>query len=419
VTSLRTNWAGNVAFAASSLASPASVDELQTLVARGGPVRTLGSAHSFNDLADTTGLLISIASLPEEIELDSAAGTVRVAAGVRYASLVRRVHQAGFALPNLGSLPHISVAGACATATHGSGVANGNLATSVRGMDLVTADGDLVTLEPDLLDGAAVHLGCLGVVVGVTLGLVPAFDMRQYVFEGLPLSVLSDHFEELVSSAYSVSLFTDWRAPRITQVWIKARTVDPEPSVFGASWFSATPADGPRHPVPGMPADNCTVQLGVPGPWFERLPHFRADSPPSSAGDELQSEYLLPRDHSVAALHALDRVRDRISSVLQICEIRTIAADELWMSPSYVRDTVALHFTWVSDVAAVRPVVALVEEALAAYEPRPHWGKLFSIPPEHVQRQYQRLPDFRRLMRRYDPAGRFRNAYTDRYLAGD
>jgi xylitol oxidase len=405
----RTNWAGNVRFGAAEQHSPASVAELQAVVARAGRVRAVGGGHSFSDVADTSGTLVSTLSLPHEIELDSEAPSVRVAAGVTYTELARYLHPRGFALRNLASLPHLTVGGACATGTHGAGVGNGSLATAVVGMELVTGDGDLVTVEGP---GAVVHLGALGVVTSLTLELVAAFTMRQRVFEGLPLDALDEHLDAVLSAAYSVSLFTDWGPDPHAQVWLKQRVDEPE----SVPAIPATPADGPRHPVGGQPVDNCTPQLGVEGPWYDRLPHFRADAPPSSSGDELQSEYLIGRADAVAALHALAAVRDRIRPVLQTCEIRAVAADELWLSPFYRRDSVGLHFTWIADAARVLPVVGVVEAQLAAFAPRPHWAKVFTVDPERVRAQYPRLADFRALAVSYDPAGIFRNAFTDRYL---
>jgi xylitol oxidase len=413
VTGRRTNWAGNVRFGAAELHSPTSVPVLQALVARGTRVRALGTAHSFTDVADTSGSLVSTLSLPQEIDVDTEASSVRVAAGVSYADLVRHVDAKGFALRNLASLPHLSVGGACATGTHGSGVRNGSLATAVAGMEIVTADGDLITVGGDQ-PGAVVHLGTLGIVTSLTLELVPAFAMRQYVLDGLPLDAIDDHLDAILSAAYSVSLFTDWGPSRQAQVWLKQRADEPEPPLD----LPATPADGPRHPVGGMPYDNCTAQLGIEGRWYDRLPHFRADSPPSSAGAELQSEYLVARTGAVEALHALGTIREQVHAVLQTCEIRAVAADGLWLSPFYRRDSVGLHFTWIADEAAVRPVVGLVERQLAPFAPRPHWAKVFTIAPETVRQQYERLPDFRELVRRYDPAGKFRNVYTDRHLFG-
>jgi xylitol oxidase len=292
----------------------------------------------------------------------------------------------------------------------------------VSALEMVTADGDLVSLsrdrDGDRFRGAVVGLGALGIVVSVTLDIAPTFDVRQYVYEGLPLEVLDEHFSDLVSSAYSVSLFTGWRDSRIDQVWVKRHVDQAGGWPVHQDWFEARPADGPRHPVPGVSSVHCTEQLGVPGPWFERLPHFRPDFTPSS-GEELQSEYLVPRRHAIEALHAVNAISDRVAPVLQISEIRTIAADDLWMSPSYQQDTVALHFTWIKDTEAVLPVLGLLEERLAPFEARPHWGKLFTTSPEVLRSRYQRLPDFHDLVRQYDPTGTFTNEFLDRYVLGD
>jgi alditol oxidase len=413
----RTNWAGNIVFGAPDFYRPAAVSELQAVVAQASRIRVLATGHAFNDMADSPGAQVSLAGLPPEVSVDSATRTARVAAALTYAELAVRLDAHGFALRNLASLPHISVAGATATATHGSGATNQNLAAAVAGLTLVSKEGDLVELRrgDDGFDGTVVHLGALGVVVSLILDLVPSFDVSQRVYENLPLAVLDDHFTDLMTSGYSVSLFTDWRAPRLTQLWIKQRAGAPVSSVPEASWFTATPAPGPRHPVPGGSPDACTEQLGVPGRWYDRLPHFRPGFKPS-AGDELQSEYLLPVASAVPALHALNQIRDRVAPVLQICEIRTIAADELWLSSVHRRDSVAFHFTWIADTAAVLPVVTQMERQLAPFAPRPHWGKVFTAEPEDLASRYERLPDFLNLMRRFDPSGKFRNAYTDRDL---
>lgn len=424
MTGRATNWAGNIVFGAGTVHRPATVDQLQGIVASHAKVRALGSGHSFNEIADSPGDLVSLAGLPPIVEVDTAAGTARVGGGVRYADVGPRLHESGFALHNLASLPHISIAGSCATATHGSGDGNGNLATAVSAMELVTADGDIATLsrdkDGDVFRGSVVGLGALGIVVSLTLDLVPAFDVRQDVYEGLPFEVLDDHFDDIVSSAYSVSLFTDWRAPRFNHVWFKRRVDESGVPATGATWppvydwFAAEPADGPRHPVPGMSPEHCTLQQGVPGPWFERLPHFRPDFTPSSSGAEIQSEYLVPRRHAVEALHALAGMRERIAPVLHISELRTIAADELWLSPAYHQDLVGFHFTWVKDAPRILTVLPAVERALEPFGAVPHWGKLFTVPPETMR--YQRLPDFRDLVRGYDPNGKFANDMLRRYV---
>ncbi|GIH03216.1 putative xylitol oxidase [Rhizocola hellebori] len=392
-----TNWAGNVIFGAREFHQPSTVDEVRALVARSERIKAVGSGHSFSLIADTQGDLVSLRQLPPLMEIDSAAMTVKVAAGVRYGELAPFLHSHGYALANLGSLPHLSVAGATATATHGSGDRNGNLATSVASLDLVTAQGDTVTL--DRASGAVVNLGALGIAVAVTLDIEPAFQISQRVYRNLPELDL-----DIFASAYSVSMFTQWRGESLDQVWVKERV-----GAQTQAWQGKQPAMAPMHPIAGMPADSCTPQLGEPGPWYERLPHFRLEHTPS-AGDELQSEFFVPRSQAVQAFQAINGIRERVAAVLQISEIRTIAADELWMSPCYQRESVAFHFTWIKDPAAVLPVVQALEEELAPFEPRPHWGKVFTMRPAVH-------PGFAGLIELYDPAGKFRNPFLDRALS--
>ncbi|MFD5789191.1 D-arabinono-1,4-lactone oxidase [Streptomyces sp. NPDC127037] len=409
------NWAGNITFGARRLCVPRSVRELRDTVAASAAVRPLGTRHSFNTIADTTGDHISLAGLPRVADIDVARRTLTLSAGLRYGEFAAELHERGFALANLGSLPHISAAGAVATGTHGSGVGNRSLAASVRTLSLVTADGGTRTLTRTDEDfaGAVVSLGALGVVTSLELDLVPAFDVRQWVYEDLPEATLTARFDEVMSAAYSVSVFTDWSPGPVGQVWLKQRVGGEGAAGMPAEWQGARLADGPRHPIPGVPAVNCTEQRGVPGPWYQRLPHFRMEFTPSN-GDELQSEYFVARADAVAAYEALARLRDRIAPVLQISEIRTVAADDLWLSPAHGRDSVAFHFTWVPDAAAVAPVVAGIEEALAPFGARPHWGKVFSTAPEVLRTLYPRYADFEALMIRYDPEGTFRNPFLDR-----
>lgn len=418
----KTNWAGNITFRAATVHQPESVPELCRIVAGAAHIRALGSGHSFNTIADSPGDLVSLGALPSTVDIDRERSTVTVGGGVRYGDLTGRLHAAGYALHNLGSLPHISVAGACATGTHGSGT--GNLATAVSAVQLVTADGGLVTLDrtDDRFLGSVIALGTLGIVTALTLDIQPTYDIAQTLYVGLPLQAAAERLAPILAAGYSVSLFTDW-GPEVTQAWVKRRvdaapasgaTVAAPPPVPWAE-LGATPADRPLHPVPGMPPEHCTEQLGAPGPWHERLPHFRHEFTPSH-GAELQSEYFVPTRHGPAAVAAVAAIRDLVQPVLLTSEIRSVTADELWLSPAYGRDSVALHFTWLDDTAAVLPVVAAVEERLAPFEPRPHWGKVFGMDPAMVRAGYPRMPDFQRLMREYDPAGKFRNEFVDRYL---
>jgi xylitol oxidase len=404
------NWAGNVVFSSREVHRPTSVAQLQELVAGSDRVRALGSGHSFSRIADTDGEHVTLAGLPPVVEIDAAAATVRVSAGLRYGEFTGRLHDAGFALPNLGSLPHIVVAGACATGTHGSGQANGALATAVSAVELVGADGELRTVRRGDAEfpGSVVALGALGIVTALTLDLRPTFGIRQWIYEGLALEAA----EEALAGGYSVSLFTRWRGAGFEQVWLKQLDTDPEPPV---RWLGATRAPAPVHMVPGVDPQHCTPQLGEPGPWHARLPHFRLEFTPSS-GDELQSEYFVAREALPDALRAVDAVRDHVTPVLQVSEIRTVAADDLWLSPAQGRETAALHFTWVPDTEAVLPAVAALESALEQFGTRPHWGKVFGTAPATVASLWPRLNDFATLTLKHDPEGKFRNAMLETYI---
>ncbi|ASS68100.1 FAD-binding protein [Paenibacillus sp. RU4T] len=415
------NWAGNYKYGATELLVPESVSDVQEWVARSSRIKVLGSRHSFNGIADTAGSLISLQKLDRVVELDSANRKVTVEGGIRYGDLARYLHERGFALHNLASLPHITVAGAIATATHGSGVLHGNLAAAVQALEIVSADGEIATLSRDMPNaeefrGAVVGLGGLGVVTKVALDIVPAFEMTQHVYEQLPLEQLELNVEAILSECYSVSLFTDWKASSFNQVWLKRRVGDPASSDQPEGFFhGAAAASGNRHPVPGHSGAVCSEQMGVAGPWHERLPHFRMDFTPS-AGEELQSEYFVPRDKAIEALRAIDGIRELIAPLLYISEVRTIAADRLWMSPCFGQDSVGIHFTWKQDMEAVGRVLPVIEEALRPFGARPHWAKLFALPPGEVQPLYEKLPDFRRLLLRYDPTGKFRNEFLNRYI---
>lgn len=412
------NWAGNREYAAGRILEPRSVEEVQELVGRSRSIRALGTRHAFSAVADTTGDLVSLRGLPRRMEVDAGARTVTVDGGQTYGELVAPLDAAGWGLHDLASLPHIAVAGACATGTHGSGDRLGNLATAVTGLEVVTASGDVERVDASSTDvplaGAVVALGALGVVTSLSLRVEPAYAMRQEVREDVPFAAAFGGLGEILGAADAVSLFTDWAAPRFHQVWLKTR-VDGDGHELPRVLRGARPADGERHPIPGLFPEACTPQLGAAGPWHERLPHFRLDHVPS-AGAELQSEYLVPRADAASALAAVAPLADRLAPLVWVSEVRSIAADRLWLSPSFDRDSVAIHFTWKSDWAAVEPVMLAVERALEPFQPRPHWGKLFGIDPDRVRAAYPERDAFAALARRVDPNGTFRNAFVDRFV---
>lgn len=408
------NWAGNLEYSSADVQRPASVAGLAEVVAGASRVKALGSRHSFNRVGDTDGVHVLLDALPQEIELDSERQTVRVSGGISYGALCRTLEKSGVAIHNLASLPHISVAGAIQTGTHGSGVENPSLAGAVERIDLVRASGEQVSLsreDGDEFLGSVVGLGALGIVTGLELSVRPSFQMRQRVLENLPWERALADFPALVSSAYSVSLFTDYAGDAISQVWLKALHSQP----VLTEHFGATPAVEARHPLPGMSGENCTVQLDEPGPWLDRLPHFRHEFTPSN-GEELQSEYILPLEQGPAAIQAIRSLAAKLAPLLFVSEIRTGAADEFWLSPFYRQQSVALHFTWKPLQSEVEAVLPELEELLRPFGARPHWGKLFTPAGHDWEALYPKFADFRALAARHDPEGKFRNGLLDSIL---
>ena len=411
------SWSGTVNYGPGPLHAPTTVAELRALVGRSPRIRALGTRHSFSQVAASDGPLVTLSKMPADLEFDTPARTVRVAAGVRYGELALAAAEHGLALPNMGSLPHISVGGASATGTHGSGDNHRSLASAVRAIELVTASGDLISLsregDPEIFDGAVLALGTLGIVTHLTLDLVPAAPMRQTVHLDFPVGRMGgEDLLAMLAGGSSVSLFHHWDG-RIAQAWVKQVVgVDEK---LPETWLGGRRARRAVHPLPGMPADFCTDQSGEPGPPHERLPHFRLEFTPSS-GEEIQSEYFVAREDLAAALAAVSELGERIRPLLHASEVRTVAADELWLSPAYRRDSACVHFTWKQLPAQVEALLPEIEERLAPFAPRPHWGKVFTLAPEQVRAQYPQLGDFLALRDRLDPDRVFTNAYVDRLL---
>ena len=415
-----TNWAGNLTYGTDRLQEADSVDRVRMVVRSEKKVKVLGTRHCFNSIADSHDNLLSLKPMHEVVGIDGDARTVTVEAGITYGQLCPYLDSKGWALHNLASLPHISVAGACSTATHGSGEKNGNLATAVAGLEIVTAAGDLVKLtraaDGEVFRGAVVGLGALGAITRMTLNVQPTFRVKQYVYENLPFDQMKEHFDEIQASGYSVSLFTDWQKHNVNELWVKSRVGGGE-FAAPAEYFGAKLANKNLHPIAEISAENCTEQMGVAGPWYERLPHFKMGFTPS-AGKELQSEYFVPRENAVDAILAIERLRDQVTPHLLITEIRTIAADDLWMSTCYRRPSVTIHFTWKPDWPAVRQVLPAIERELTPFAYRPHWGKLFTIAPVELRKKYERLGDFIELAKKYDPQGKFRNDFLNTNVFG-
>jgi alditol oxidase len=408
-------WAGTHTFAAARIVNATSTEQVQEVVAASTQVRALGTRHSFNDLADTTGALVSVIDVEPAVEIDEAARTATVTAGTRYGVVAQLLNDRGWALHNMGSLPHISVGGAIATATHGSGVANGNLSSAVRGLEFVTATGELATVVTgdEGFDGMVVGMGAFGVTTKVTLAIQPAFEMRQDVFRGMAWSAYLDNIPAVMGAGYSVSAFTSWLADDIEQVWVKSLA---DASVADELFGAARDRESRLELIAGV--SNVTEQGGAVGPWLLRLPHFRLDATPS-AGDEIQTEYFVAMADARDALLAVRALADRIAPLLLITELRAVAADTLWLSTAYARDSLAIHFTWKNLPDAVWALLPDIEAALAPFGARPHWGKVNRVAASVYPEQYARLSQFRALAEHWDPGHKFRNAALDRTVFAD
>ena len=416
-----TNWAGNLTYGTSKILRVSSAPEAAQTIRNFDRLKVLGTRHCFNKIADSHDRFLSLAPLNKVISLDAQHNTVTVESAIKYGELAVWLNENGFALHNLASLPHISVAGGCITATRGSGVHNANLSSAVKSFELITAAGDTLELsrenDSELFTGSVVNLGGLGVVTKLTLAIQPTYQVSQYVFENLPVAALQQHFVEIMSAGYSVSLFTDWRSARINEVWIKSKVGEGYSFAGQPEFFGATAAKKDLHPISRLSAENCTPQMGVPGPWHERLPHFKMGFTPS-AGKELQTEYFVPREHSFAAIKAVGQLHDQISPHLQITEVRCIDADDLWMSPCNNRPSTTIHFTWQPDWPAVSKLLPLIEAQLAPFHARPHWGKLFTMSHRRLAALYPRMIDFQRLLHEHDPKGKFRNDFLNTVIFG-
>lgn len=412
------NWAGNLTYSTGDLSYPTDVTEIQQLVKDHDKLRGLGTQHCFNTIADSKYHLLSQMKRQKLIQIDQENSQAIIEAGTRYGDFSKIIDEAGFALRNLASLPHISVVGAAATSTHGSGVGNGSLATEVAAFELIKANGDLVILDrnqdPDLFNAIAVHLGCLGIISKVTLDLVPGYQVEQRVYRNMPMDAQETHFEEIMSAGYSVSLFTDWQNRNINQVWIKSRT-DEEKIMKDPEFFGAQLADRDMHPIDSESAENCTPQMGVAGPWYERLPHFKMDFMPSK-GDELQAEFFVPFEDAWKAISTVEKLHADIAPHLFITEIRSIAEDNIWMSPFNGQKSIAIHFTLKPHKEVYTQLLPKIEAALQPFNVKPHWGKLFTMAPKTLQSKYSRLADFKEIVAEFDPEGKFRNEFIQKNL---
>ena len=402
------NWSKNVEFNDRSYLQPESLTELQELVRSNPKIRARGTAHCFNEIANTSSYAINLAKMPKVIEVSAATNSVTVSAGLNYGELAPVLHNQGWALNNLASLPHISIAGSISTGTHGSGAKNQNLANQVLSLDIVTAEGELRHIDRanPAFNALVIGLGLGGIVYQYELKIEPTFEIRQVIYPGIPLDVLQRNFDQIMGSAYSVSFFTDWGSDQVGNLWCKFRDNETIPESIGGS----TKADKKYHPIPSVDPVACTEQLGESGYWHERLSHFKLDFTPS-VGEEIQTEFFVDRRDAAAAIEAVSKLGDEITPLLWITELRTVAADDLWLSGAYQQDTLAIHFTWKKDLA-IYPLIEKVEAALRPFNYRPHWGKVFIADAEYLKSVYPKMSEFKALVEALDPSKKFENSFT-------
>lgn len=415
------NWAGNINYSSRKVYYPSSVEQVQQIIKNNSNLKCLGSRHSFNRIADSHGCLLSTEKLKSILQLDRQTNSVTIEPGITYGDLSVFLQQNGFALHNLASLPHISVGGACATATHGSGVNNGNLSTAINALEFVDGSGNVHNIsrnnERDEFNGVVVNLGALGVVTKLTLDVVPDYNMNQVVYRGLPFESLKQSFGDIMSSGYSVSLFTNWTEEKINQVWIKSIHKASSAGDIPSDFFGASKSENDLHPVDGQSAENVTIQRGIAGRWYEVLPHFKMGFKPST-GKELQSEFFVHKDAGLKAIQTMQTLGEHISPYLFVSEIRSVKADQLWMSPAYKKDCISIHTTWHQNEKVISELIPMVQNALLPFQPIPHWAKLSSIPLSSLASLYPRMNDFRNLCRQLDPQKKFLNKYLQEFIFG-
>lgn len=280
-------------------------------------------------------------------------------------------------------------------------------------MQLISPDGDLIDVDrshPDF-DGMVIALGALGPVVRITLDIEPSYQVQQDGYANLSWDAIVGHFDQVSNAGYSVSVMTMWAEPSARQVWVKTRLGDDHPRTNLAD-LGATPI-----PVADLGHGANMNPFGSPGPWSRRLPHFRLDSTPSR-GHEIQVEWMVPRSAFPGVALSLREHGDLIDSMLVITELRTVAGDDQWLSPTQGQDVVGVHFTCNPDTDRVLSVLHVIEPILLAAGGRPHWGKFFLASAAELAPRYPQLDRWLRLRDRFDPGHKFGNAFIADHLTG-
>lgn len=396
------NWGGNFNYSTQNIQYPRSVAEVQQIVKNAGKLRVVGSRHSFSKIADSECTMLSTIGLNKIIGINGSIPSVTVQGGLTYTDLLTSLNTAGFALPNLASLAEISVGGAASTNAHGTGVANQALANHIRSMEIVLANGSLLTIGPNdpRLKGMAAGLGAFGVVTQLELKLVPAFNITTYTYVNMPVQNSYENFAALQNMGFGVLLVNMFTAPDAWNIAIVyARSDANNTAMLTSNLFGGTLVS--QTTQPSYLALLSIAQIGLSG----------------VDGNEIQTEYFVPISKAVEAIKAVTAVANSTNifpSLATAFVIRTIASDDLWMSEYYGNDTmVAIHFSWQNNVTAVEAVLPQLERAMIPYGARPHWGKMFTMEPEDFLPHYPKVNEFKKLAEQLDPKGKFRNEFLE------
>jgi L-gulono-1,4-lactone dehydrogenase len=422
------NWAGDQACRPAAIEHPATREEVAAAVRgareHGLRVKIAGSGHSFTEAALTDGVMLVLDRLTRVLDADRASGLVRVEAGIRLAELNRRLDELGLAMENLGDIDVQTLAGAISTATHGTGARYRNISAQVEAIELVDGEGEVRELEgdDDLLRAARVGIGALGAITAVTLRAVPAFTIRR-VDEPRPLGQVLRSLDELADRNEHFEFFVFPYAQ--TALAIERNRTEGPPNPHGrlAAWandillenhvLALMARTGRRVPAMNRRLAGLATRLLS---RTEKVVRSHEAFASERRVRFTEMEYAVPREHGAEAVRrVLELVRQREVEVFFPIEFRLAAADDAFLSPAHERPSayVAVHQF---ERVPWREYFEAVEEIMRGLDGRPHWGKRHSQEAASLRPLYPCWDDFQRARAELDPAGAFRNAYTDRVL---
>ena len=429
------NWAKTVYYN-HTIHYPKTVEEIQHILQYHAKIRVLGSMHSFNNITklpqEFNGVYISMSNMNQVIKC-CRGERVTIQPGITFGELGEYLHERNFGFHNMASLPHITVGGAISTGTHGAGVFNGNLASHVMQVKLISADGKLRTYrigqDPEF-QHIPVSFGLAGIIVEIELDIVPDYDIQQCIYENLPFNTIKkSDYKTAFSSAYSFSIFTQWKNRKFTSIWAKyrlrkGRNGNEESIMIDCPDMNKIkPSSNKVHPLPG--GDTSFVSGGIgknyKEPGYVGLPHFLMEGVPSQ-GEELQSEYFVSShmfDVVIEVLFHHFEENPKLYDLLYVSEMRFVAGDKLTLSPQHVLgSSIGFHFTWKKEFDQVVDALKGIENVLKPYNALPHMGKLFTMTGRELEGKYgqRNLRAFQSFVAPLDPLKKFVNPFLQNLI---